>query len=836
MRYGRLAYGRLKWGGMRRTAAVSAILTLLAALISLVGVSPAPALVLPPAFTTVDYPSGQVPFQLVDYAWLDDGALLSIGKNGTLSFAPPAGTPRVVAVVPSVRARGDHGMLGFALGNDYATSGRVYLAYDKGDPTGTGVGMVEEWKASPPSSPTSFTRTNTLIDGSLTSPQLLQLTHNHGIDGLVVAPDDSVYVSIGDDVWNNGDTTKLRAQDVGQPYGKLLRLAPDGKGVASNPFYSAATPSAWRSRVYAYGFRNPFRFSLDPRSGLPLVGDVGWDTSEEINAVKPGTNGGWPCYEGKEKTTFSTQSACASLYTAGTAQLPVWTYQHAGAGAAVVGGMTYTGTAYPQQYSDSYFFGDYTRSKLWTLGIDTAGRLTRAAEVDGFADDAGGPVAFHAGPNGDVTYADLFTGNVRRLVYAAGNRAPIARFTTTTDASTGAVTFSAADSYDLDADLLTYSWDFGDGTSDQGVSVAHTYARSPAGDTSQVTLTVTDQVGATGTVSAQVYPFDYTPQLQLTTPSARTYAVGDLVQLSATAADVEDGDLPVAWDTALLHCPFAGSCHRHPEGTVTGPTYTHSFTDHGADTTMLVTVRAQDTRGAETSTTFEAKPRLHTLAVNSPVAVNINGQTVSSAQVVTGATVQLDAPLTSAYWQFQAWSDNGTAAHSLTMPDADTNLAASYTTAIAARYAALGGSSSFLGKPQGEEYAVTGGRARNFTGGRLYWSPASGAKALRGPVLSKYLATGGPASSGLPSTDTVTVTGGTYAHFSGNRSIFWSPATLAHLVKGTIRTKYAAMDYQKSCLGFPTTDRYAITGGYRNRFTGGSITYLTKTRTTTAKC
>ena len=66
---------------------------------------------------------------------------------------PPGGTPRVVTKVPGVRDRGDHGMLGLALSNDYATTGHVYLTYDKGSVTGTGFGMVEEWTASPPREP-----------------------------------------------------------------------------------------------------------------------------------------------------------------------------------------------------------------------------------------------------------------------------------------------------------------------------------------------------------------------------------------------------------------------------------------------------------------------------------------------------------------------------------------------------------------------------------------------------------------------------------------------------------------------------------------------------------
>ena len=868
---------------MRRTAAAAA-LTLLAASIQLATAAPAPALVLPPAFQLVDYPTGHAPGNLTDFAWLDAGGLMTTGKDGTIRFVPPGGTPRVVTKVPTVRARGDHGLLSFALRNDYATSGRVYLTYDKGSATGTGFGMVEEWTASPPADPTSFSWSRTIVDGSLTSPQLAQVTPNHGIDTVLVAPDDTLFVSIGDDTANNGDPKTLRAQDTNQPYGKVLHLTPGGEGIASNPFYSAAAPRSWRSMTYAYGFRNPFRIALDPRSGAPYVGDVGLSATEEIHRVAPGSNAGWPCYEGAARTTFSSQSVCQALYTAGSAQVPFWTYPHTGGGAAVVAGMFYTGTSYPAQYRNSFFFGDYVLGLAWTMATDAGGRLTRPPEATGFARDAGGPVAFHPGPNGDVTYADILSGNVRRLVYSTGNRAPVARFTTSSDPTTRTVTFSAGDSYDLDGDELSFGWDFGDGGSAQGVAAVHTYSTD---DPVQVTLTVTDQLGATNAQTAPVHPANHTPQLTVDLPSG-TYSVGDMVELAAEGTDLEDGDLSVQWETALLHCPFAGSCHQHPEGGIeSGPSYSHEFTDHGADTTMLVTARVQDSRGAVASTTFEAKPTLRTIAVNSPVPVTINGETAASAQVVAGSLVQLNAPLTSSYWQYQSWSDAGAAAHSFTMPDSDRTLSVAYISAIAQRYAALGGSSSSLGSPTSTEYDVAGGRARNysagrlywsastgvhvvggailteylssggppalgfpttdgtavtggratyFTGARIYWSSATGAHTLKGAVLTKYLAHGGPSGYGLPTTDVMNVVGGGYTHFSGGRSIYWSPATQAHLVYGPILTKYASVGYFRSCLRFPTTDRFASPRGFRNDFTGGNIVYITKTRRTVATC
>ena len=869
---------------MRRSGRMAVVLALVLGLVQVTGASPATAaLTLPAGFNLVDHATGQAAYNLTNFAWLDDGGLLTSGKDGTITFVPAGGRPRVLTTVPSVRATGDHGLLGFALANDYPTTGRVYVTYDKGDAAGTGFGMVEEWRASPAASPTSFTRTSTLIDGRTMSPPLAQLGKTHAIDTVAVAPDDTLFVSIGDDSANNGDPKTLRAQDLNQPYGKLLHLTPDGRGVSTNPYYSSATPTSWRSMLYAYGFRNPFRFALDPRSGIPHLGDVGWTKIEEVDTVRPGTNAGWPCYEGKDRTTFASNSVCKALYTAGSAQLPIWTYAHGGAGAAVVGGVHYTGTSYPAQYRDSYFFGDYTRKQIWTLKTDLEGHLTRAPEAAGFASDAGAPVAFQTGPNGDVTYADLVTGSIRRLVYSPGNRAPVGRFVSTTDADTRTVSFSAADSYDLDGDRLTYSWDFGDGTSGSGETVSHTY---DSGSAVEVTLTVRDQLGADDTHTATIHPADHTPKLTLDAPSARTYAVGDTVSLSATATDVEDGTLTVSWDSALLHCPFAGSCHLHPDSTTSGATYSQPFTDHGSDTTMLITARAEDSKGATATATYEATPTLRTVAVNSPVAVSINGVTAASAQVVAGSAVELNAPLTSAYWRFGSWSDGGAATHSFTMPDRDLTLAAQYSTAIDGKYAELGGGSSFLGRPTTTEYDLAGGRARNYAGGRLYWSAATAAHAVRGAILTKYLAGGGPSGFGYPTTDEDAVTGGrasyfakariywssaTKAHFSrgvlltkylaaggpsgyglpmtddtkitggwkatfsGGRSIYFSSATDAHLVYGSILRKYASMGYQASCLGFPTTDEYSITGGRRNRFVGGTITYLVG-KGTTASC
>ena len=848
--------------------------------------------VLPSGFRLIDYPTAQAASSLANFFFTADGGLLATGRDGRVTFTPPGGASYEVGVVPSVRVASNHGMLGLAARNDYAVSGRFYVLYPRYNATrDAAYGVVEEWQASPPSRPTSMSAIRLVMDGSATTPLLTAQTLNHGVDSVVVAPDDSLFVSIGDDSENIVNAAGLRAQDLNDPHGKILHILPDGRGAPSNPFYDAADPGSWRSRVYAFGFRNPYRFTIDPRSGQLYVGDVGLDTVEEIDLVTAGGNYGWPCFEGTAKTGYSTTVTCQQLYARpDQPSPPLWGYTHAavGGGAAIVGGIFYQGSSYPSSYSGSYFFGDYVTQNLWTMATSAAGSVLRNPEAGGFATNASAPVAFGVGPNGDIAYADIATGTVRRLVYQAGNRAPTAVFTTTTDPATLTVHFSAADSYDLDGDQLTYAWDLGDGTTASGVTATHAYA-GPGGYA--VRLTVTDQLGATGTSTQNIRPDNHSPTLTLTAPPPdATFAVGGIVDLSATGTDVEDGALPVTWTTALLHCPTAGGCHLHPDATATGNSFSTPFTSHGADTTMLITASVVDGVGAKAQATYEAAPRLRRLSVQGPVPIGINGTPQISADVVVGSLTSVEAPTALSYWSFVRWSDGGGRVHEITMPDNDVSLTATYETAIAVKYGQLGGTSSVLGAPTTPEYDVAGGRARHYEHGRIYWAAATGAKLVRGAILTKYAAIGGPARFGFPTTDEIAVTGGRasyfqtgrvywssatgahamwgsiltkylavggpsgyglplndetgtpdgvgrYNHFSpGNRSIYWTQAIGAHETHGMIRSRWASMGWERSCLGYPRTDEMAFSGGAISYFQRGWIKWWKATNTTTVYC
>ncbi|WP_051166297.1 nucleoside hydrolase [Amycolatopsis orientalis] len=158
---------------------------------------------------------------------------------------------------------------------------------------------------------------------------------------------------------------------------------------------------------------------------------------------------------------------------------------------------------------------------------------------------------------------------------------------------------------------------------------------------------------------------------------------------------------------------------------------------------------------------------------------------------------------------------------------------------IVAHYDQLGGAGSFLGKPAGNEYVPTsGGKAQDYEHGSIYWTQASGAHEVHGDILAKYRQYGGPASVlGYPTTDETGAPDGVgrYNHFTGTggASIYWTPTTGAHAIYGAIRAKWVALGSERSPLGYPVTDETGTPDGkgrynHFSRADGGSI-YWTAT-------
>ena len=138
---------------------------------------------------------------------------------------------------------------------------------------------------------------------------------------------------------------------------------------------------------------------------------------------------------------------------------------------------------------------------------------------------------------------------------------------------------------------------------------------------------------------------------------------------------------------------------------------------------------------------------------------------------------------------------------------------------------ALGGGQGFLQYPTSGALATKGGIVCHFQGGDIYVSDASIAHEVHGAIIERYTAVAGPNGIlGLPTTDLSLAPDGVgvYSHFQGG-SIYWSPTTGAHEVHGAIRDKWAAMGWERSYLGYPTSDEMAAAGGRVSHFQGGDI-------------
>jgi hypothetical protein len=154
--------------------------------------------------------------------------------------------------------------------------------------------------------------------------------------------------------------------------------------------------------------------------------------------------------------------------------------------------------------------------------------------------------------------------------------------------------------------------------------------------------------------------------------------------------------------------------------------------------------------------------------------------------------------------------------------------------AIAGRLDALGGTSA-LGAPLTDELRTPRrtGAYNHFQGGSIYWSPATGAHEVRGAIRDRWATLGWENGLGFPTTgDQRTPTkAGAYTHFEGG-SVYWSPATGAHAVRGALREAWAASGWENGPLGFPVGDEHPLPGGLRLDFQGGYLSWDAVRRTT----
>lgn len=267
-----------------------------------------------------------------------------------------------------VMAGGEQGLLGLAFHPNYTANRFFYVNYTA---VPDGATVIARFTA-------STSDPNTADPASET--EILRVTQpfaNHNGGQLAFGPDGFLYIGLGD---GGGAGDPLgNAQNRGVLLGKILRIDVDNPSAgrsygipADNPF--AGNSQGFREEIYAYGFRNPWRFSFDTTGGGLWAGDVGQNRREEIDLVARGGNYGWPTLEGNE--CFQPPSGCDRTGLA----LPVVDYGRS-EGITVTGGYVYRGAALPV-LAGRYIYGDFGSGRIWSLPADNPSAAGRALLID----------------------------------------------------------------------------------------------------------------------------------------------------------------------------------------------------------------------------------------------------------------------------------------------------------------------------------------------------------------------------------------------------------------------------------------------------------------------
>lgn len=515
------------------------------------------------------------------FIWEKTG-IVKIFKNGNLLPTP------FLDFSTKVNRVNDRGMLGLALDPEFTNNGYVYLLYTyentpNPDDPGAKTARLTRVKADPLNPDVMLANSEIVILGSIGTPPcdnyptgsdcIASDGNTHTIGTVEFAPDGKLFVSIGDGAPPSLNSQALRAQDLYSYSGKILRIWPDGSAPGDNPFDDGT--NSIRSKVWAYGVRQPFRFGLHPTLGEPYWGDVGWNSWEEINRGRGG-NFGWPCYEGinPQPQYQANYVQCQNLPPSAVVP-PIHTYNHS-VGRSSIGGTFYTGTVYPDTYQGNFFFSDYSNNWIKRITFD---QNEAVVSVLPFATNTGGTVHMQVGPDGLLYLVNINTGLIVRVNY--NGPSAVASATPTSGYSPLNVSFSSAGSSNPQGGALTYLWDFGDGNTSTLPDPSHTYT-APAVQVFNAKLTVTNSGGVSSSDTVKITVGSVPPTATISTPTdGAVFQTGQTVNYAGSATDTEDGTLPSSslyW-TVLLH----HDNHTHTYLTAQGSSGSFVVDEHDGD-------------------------------------------------------------------------------------------------------------------------------------------------------------------------------------------------------------------------------------------------------------
>ena len=312
-----------------------------------------------------------------------------------------------------VRTVSEGGLLGMAFHPDYPDTAEVFLSY-----------TINHSGPAMRSVISRFILDNVTTPGAGTVEQVIlqvdQDFDNHNGGDIAFGLDGYLYIGLGDG--GSGGDPNNRAQDTTRLLGSMLRIDVSGAGVSypANPYaIPADNPFAGNAKcgpganadacpeIYAWGLRNPWRWSFDLDSGDLWLADVGQGTYEEVDLIERGGNYGWRCREGAHN--YNTAGCGTGLIE------PVSEYPHS-LGNSITGGYVYRGSAIPGLVG-RYVFADYGSGRFWALQSNGAGGYTN----DELIDTNFGPTSFAMDQNGELFFTDIRNSRIRKLVSAGAS-------------------------------------------------------------------------------------------------------------------------------------------------------------------------------------------------------------------------------------------------------------------------------------------------------------------------------------------------------------------------------------------------------------------------------
>jgi glucose/arabinose dehydrogenase len=323
------------------------------------------------------------------------GGRIRIVKNGQLLASP------FLDLSGRISSGGERGLLGLAFHPRYSENGRFFVNYT--DPNGdTHVSEFRVSSSDPDAGDGGSERVLLTVD---------QPFSNHNGGGLAFGNDGMLYAGLGDG--GSGGDPLGNGQNLGTRLGKLLRLDVDRSDLVppDNPFVTRAGAAR---EIWAYGLRNPWRFSFDRATGDLYIGDVGQDAYEEIDVEtaprRGGQDYGWNIMEGTH---------CYNAASCSTASLtmPVLDYGH-DAGCSVTGGVVYRGCRMPG-YAGTYFYGDYCTAFVRSFRYQNGSVSDQRDWSNALGSGLSRISSFGTDAEGEVYILDLSRGTVNKVVPAS---------------------------------------------------------------------------------------------------------------------------------------------------------------------------------------------------------------------------------------------------------------------------------------------------------------------------------------------------------------------------------------------------------------------------------